>query len=55
MSRAAIPTNAASESVGTARVGLDAQAVEEFRVELHGLGIMRSGACHNKNGPHAID
>ena len=37
------------------RVRLDAQAVEEFRVELHGLGIMRSGACHNKNGPHAID
>src|SRR3990170_2328053 len=32
-------------------VRLDAQAVEEFRVELHGAGIMRSGGRHNKNGP----
>jgi hypothetical protein len=32
-------------------VRLDPQAVEEFRVELHGAGIMRSGGRHNKNGP----
>jgi hypothetical protein len=32
-------------------VGLDAQAVEEFRVELHGSVIMRSTLLHNKHGP----
>ncbi len=32
-------------------VRLDAEAVEEFRVELHGARIMRSYGSHDKNGP----
>ena len=34
-----------------ALVRLDAQAVEEFRVELHGSSIMGSGVRHDKHGP----
>jgi hypothetical protein len=41
---AALPlANSTGVAQETVLVGLDAQAVEEFRVELHGPGIMGSG------------
>jgi hypothetical protein len=36
-------------------IRLDPQSVEEFRVELHGIGIMGRGGWHNKNGPSGRD
>ncbi len=45
--RLALRTHVAQDAV---LVGLDAQAVEEFRVELHGISIMGSCFGHDKNG-----
>ncbi len=54
--RAALPlASRAGLAQQAVLVGLDAQAVEEFRVELHGIGIMGSCGRHNKNGPLGSD